>query len=215
MKNKGLRGVDAGETSICSVGKKSDGLHYRGYNVADLSENCSFEEVAYLLLYKKLPNKGELRKFKSRLKSKRYIPEQLKEVLERIPKDNNPMDVLRTASSFLGNLEPEKNFDNQFDCMNNSEECYWMGDHCMTGSNCTDPVAYNYNPIADILGEGDDSSCQYSSFINFGCTYEGAINFNQSANVDDGSCEFMYGDVNTDGIINILDIIEIVNIIID
>ena len=106
-------------------------------------------------------------------------------------------------------------YDNQFDCMNNSEQCYWMGDHCMTGSNCTDPVAYNYNPIADILGEGDDSSCQYSSFINFGCTYESAINFNQSANVDDGSCEFMYGDVNTDGIINILDIIEIVNIIID
>ena len=107
------------------------------------------------------------------------------------------------------------NYDNQFDCMNNSEECYWMGDHCMTGSNCTDPVAYNYNPIADILGEGDDSSCQYSSFMNFGCTYEDAINFDQSANVDDGSCEFMYGDVNRDGIINILDIIEIVNIIID
>ena len=116
MKNKGLRGVDAGETSICTVGEKSDGLHYRGYDVVDLSENCSFEEVAYLLLYKKLPNKDELRKFKSRLKSKRYIPEQLKEVLERIPKSNNPMDVLRTACSFLGNLEPEKSFDNQFDC---------------------------------------------------------------------------------------------------
>ena len=105
---------NAGETSICTVGEKSDGLHYRGYDVVDLSENCSFEEVVYLLLYKKLPNKDELRKLKSRLKSKRYIPEQLKEVLERIPKSNNPMDVLRTACSFLGNLEPEKSFDNQF-----------------------------------------------------------------------------------------------------
>ena len=85
----------------------------------------------------------------------------------------------------------------------------------MAGSNCTDPIAYNYNPIADMLGDGDNTSCQYSPFIAFGCTYDGAINFNQSANVDDGSCEFMYGDVNTDGIINILDIIEIVNIIID
>ena len=102
--------------------------------------------------------------------------------------------------------------ENEFDCMNN-EGCYWMGDHCMTGSTCTDPIAYNYNPIADILGEGDDSSCQYSSFINFGCTYEAAINFDPSAHVDDGSCEYLYGDTNQDGVVNVFDILEIVNII--
>ena len=104
-------------------------------------------------------------------------------------------------------------FDNQFDCMN-QDGCYWMGDHCMVGSNCTDPIAFNYNPIADILGEGDNSSCQYSSFINFGCTYENAINFNEFANVDDGSCEYTLADMNGDGIIDIIDIILIVNIVI-
>tara|TARA_Y100000590_G_scaffold457717_1_gene610919 strand:+ start:2041 stop:2859 length:819 start_codon:yes stop_codon:yes gene_type:complete len=105
-------------------------------------------------------------------------------------------------------------FDNELDCMS-SDSCYWMGDHCMTGSTCTDPVAFNYNPIADLLGEGDDSSCQYSSFINFGCTYEEATNFDQSANVDDGSCEYMFADINNDGIINILDIVQLVNIVLE
>ena len=106
------------------------------------------------------------------------------------------------------------NFDNEFDCMN-EEGCYWMGDHCMVGSNCTDPIAFNYNPIADMLGEEDDSSCQYSSFINFGCTYEDAINFDESANVDNGSCEYVLADINGDGILDILDIILIVNIVIE
>ena len=104
-------------------------------------------------------------------------------------------------------------FDNQFDCMN-QDGCYWMGDHCMAGSNCTDPIAFNYNPIADILGDGDNSSCQYSSFISFGCTYENAINFNEFANVDDGSCEYTLADMNGDGLIDIIDIILIVNMVI-
>ena len=105
-------------------------------------------------------------------------------------------------------------FDNESDCMA-SDSCYWMGDHCMLGSNCIDPIAFNYNPIADMLGQGDNSSCQYSSFIDFGCTYEDAINFDEIANVDDGSCEYLFGDTNKDGMINILDIIEIVNVIMD
>ena len=105
------------------------------------------------------------------------------------------------------------NFDEQYDCMN-QEGCYWMGDHCMAGSNCTDPIAFNYNPIADLLGQGDNLDCQYSSFIEFGCVYENAINFNQSANVDDGSCEHLLVDINNDGYIDIIDIIQIVNIII-
>ena len=105
-------------------------------------------------------------------------------------------------------------FDNQFDCMN-SGDCYWMGDHCMSGSNCIDPIAFNYNPIADLLGDGDNSTCQYSSFINFGCTYVDAINFDESANVDDGSCEYTFADINSDGIINILDIVELVSIILN
>ena len=85
----------------------------------------------------------------------------------------------------------------------------------MAGSNCTDPVAFNYNPIADLLGQGDNSSCQYSSFINFGCTYQNALNFNELANVDDGSCEYVLADINGDGIIDILDIVVIVSIVIE
>jgi len=106
------------------------------------------------------------------------------------------------------------NFDNQLDCMD-SDGCYWMGDHCMVGSNCTDPIAFNYNPIADMLGNGDDLTCEYSVFLNFGCTYESAINFDESANVDDGSCEYLFADINGDGIINIIDIIQLVNIILN
>ena len=103
-------------------------------------------------------------------------------------------------------------FDNEFDCMNNGG-CYWMGNHCMTGSNCTDPIAFNYNPIAASLGQSDNSTCQYSSFIVFGCTYESALNYNPEANVDDNSCEYSFGDINHDGILDILDLVSIVNII--
>ena len=103
---------------------------------------------------------------------------------------------------------------NEFDCMS-EEGCYWMGNHCMSGSSCTDPIAFNYNPIADALGDGDNSTCVYSSFIVFGCTYESANNFNFDANVDDGSCEYNFGDLNQDGILDILDVVSLVNIIMD
>ena len=103
---------------------------------------------------------------------------------------------------------------NQLDCIN-MDGCYWMGDHCMSGDNCTDPIAFNYNPIADLLGDEDNSTCQYSPYINFGCIYEDAINFNEDANVDDGSCLYLEEDVNGDGIVNVLDIIQIVNVIIE
>ena len=85
----------------------------------------------------------------------------------------------------------------------------------MTGSNCADPIAYNYNPIADSLGQVDNSTCEYSPDIYFGCTYENAINFNSMANVDDGSCSHELIDVNQDGIVDILDIILIVQIVIE
>ena len=132
----------------------------------------------------------------------------------------NQLDCMNTEGCmWMGDhcMESSDNcidFDNQLDCMNNSD-CYWMGNHCMTGSNCTDPIAYNYNPIADLLDIGDNSTCQYSSFINFGCTYEEAVNFDLAANVDDGSCEYIFADLNSDGIINILDIVQLVNIVLE
>ncbi|EGN75916.1 2-methylcitrate synthase/citrate synthase II [Idiomarina sp. A28L] len=106
----GLRGQVAGETALCTVGKTGSGLTYCGYDISELAEKVSFEEVAYLLAHSELPNESQLAEYKARLKSQRGLPAPLKDVLERIPADAHPMDVLRTGCSFLGNIEPEADF---------------------------------------------------------------------------------------------------------
>lgn len=111
----GLRGQKAGDTAICTVGVSGCGLTYRGYDLTDLVEHASFEEVAYMILYGKLPNQKDLSRYIERLKSLRTLPEVLRETLEKIPKETHPMDVLRTGCSLLGNLESEKNFGDQHD----------------------------------------------------------------------------------------------------
>lgn len=111
----GLRGQSAGETAICTVGAAGNSLRYRGYDVRDLAENASFNEVAHMILKGELPNQAELDAYKTRLKGMRDLPQALKEALERIPKDAHPMDVLRTGCSFLGNLESETDFAQQQD----------------------------------------------------------------------------------------------------
>ena len=103
----GLRGIAAGSTALSSVGAGGDNLRYRGYDVEDLAEHAKFEEVAYLLLYGKLPNRAELDAYQQRLHGMRALPASLKEVLERIPAATHPMGVLRTGVSMLGTLEPE------------------------------------------------------------------------------------------------------------
>ncbi len=112
-KTGGLAGVVAGETYLCTVGKEGAGLTYRGYDIYDLADNAGFEEVAYLLLHGKLPNRGELDDYIARIKSLRGLPDALKTVLEMAPAGAHPMDVLRTGVSFLGNIEPEGDFSNQ------------------------------------------------------------------------------------------------------
>lgn len=114
----GLRGQVAGKTALSTVGKSGSGLTYRGYDVKDLAENCIFEEVAHLILKGHLPTAAELTAYQSELKSLRGLPTALKEVLERIPKDAHPMDVLRTGCSMLGNLETENSFDEQMNKTN-------------------------------------------------------------------------------------------------
>ncbi|RMF16469.1 MAG: 2-methylcitrate synthase [Gammaproteobacteria bacterium] len=127
----GLRGQVAGETALCTVGKEGHGLTYRGYPIEVLAEKAEFEEVAYLLLRGKLPNRQQLADFKARLKALRGLPPALKEVLERIPADAHPMDVMRTGCSVLGNLEGEKDFSEQDDKIDRmlalfpSIICYW------------------------------------------------------------------------------------------
>nr|BBJ03839.1 citrate synthase [Marinobacter nauticus] len=115
LSGAGLRGQVAGETALCTVGKTGTGLTYRGYDVTDLAANAQFEEVAYLLLRGKLPNQAELDAYKAKLKSLRNLPDALKLVLEQIPKDAHPMDVMRTGCSMLGNLETENDFSEQDD----------------------------------------------------------------------------------------------------
>ena len=76
-KGGGLAGVTAGETAICTVGKEGAGLTYRGYDITDLAEKGSFEEVAYLLHYGKLPTAAELAGYRKRLKRLRGMPDEL------------------------------------------------------------------------------------------------------------------------------------------
>lgn len=112
-KTGGLAGVTAGQTHLCTVGKEGAGLTYRGYDIYDLADNARFEEVAFLLLHGHLPNQGELDAYIGTIKANRGLPDALKTVLEMIPADAHPMDVLRTGVSFLGNIEPEGDFANQ------------------------------------------------------------------------------------------------------
>ena len=110
----GMRGQSAGQTAICTVGHTGAGLTYRGYDMVELADKAKFEEVAYLLLHGKLPNQQELNGYIEKLKGLRGLPDSLKTVLEKIPADTHPMDVMRTGCSMLGNLEVEKSFSEQY-----------------------------------------------------------------------------------------------------
>nr|WP_315477357.1 2-methylcitrate synthase [uncultured Undibacterium sp.] len=107
-KSVALSGVAAGNTALCSVGKTGNDLHYRGYDILDVADNCEFEEIAHLLVHGKLPTVAELTAYKAKLKSLRGLPANLKLALEALPASSHPMDVMRTASSVLGCTLPEK-----------------------------------------------------------------------------------------------------------
>ena len=106
-KSVALSGVAAGNTALCTVGRTGNDLHYRGYDILDLAARCEFEEVAYLLLYGKLPTRAELDDYKKRLRGLRGLPAGVKTALEQLPASAHPMDVLRVGVSVLGTLEPE------------------------------------------------------------------------------------------------------------
>ncbi|HJV07912.1 MAG TPA: 2-methylcitrate synthase [Chromobacteriaceae bacterium] len=107
-KSVALSGIAAGNTALCTVGRSGNDLHYRGYDILDLAPNCEFEEVAYLLVHGKLPNKAELTVYKKKLKALRGLPSSVKAVLEALPANSHPMDVMRTGVSALGCALPEK-----------------------------------------------------------------------------------------------------------
>ena len=113
-RTEGLRGQVAGKTSICTVAAGGhSGLTYYGYEIGNLAAACIFEEVAYLLLEGDLPNRSQLNDFMEQLHVARKLPDELLEVLARIPATAHPMDVLRTGVSMLGNLETETDFGQQ------------------------------------------------------------------------------------------------------
>jgi citrate synthase len=99
--NTGLRGIDVASSKICDVRGKEGKLIYRGFLVQDLAKKAGFEEVSFLLLYERLPNKDELSDFSQSLKQKRRIPDNIFTVLKALPPAMNPMDVIQTATPLL------------------------------------------------------------------------------------------------------------------
>ncbi|MFL6582740.1 MAG: 2-methylcitrate synthase [Burkholderiales bacterium] len=106
-KSVALSGVTAGNTGLCTVGRTGNDLHYRGYDILDFAESAEFEEIAHLLVHGKLPTTAELAAYKRKLKSLRGLPAVVQDVLECIPANTHPMDVLRTGCSALGAVLPE------------------------------------------------------------------------------------------------------------
>jgi 2-methylcitrate synthase len=103
----GLEGVIAGETALCEVDEGARGLRYRGYAVSDLAEQAIFEEVAYLLLFGKLPIRKELDDFSQELRTQWPLPGPVEAFIGVVPPDAHPMDILRTGISLLGMTDPE------------------------------------------------------------------------------------------------------------
>jgi len=107
-KSVALSGVTAGSTALCTVGRSGNDLHYRGYDILDIAEQCEFEEIAYLLVHGALPTPAELNNYKAKLRTLRGLPASVKAVLEQLPAAAHPMDVMRTGCSALGAAIPEK-----------------------------------------------------------------------------------------------------------
>ena len=103
----GLEGVIAGESALCQVDEGEHGLRYRGYAVSDLAEQATFEEVAYLLLYGKLPISKELEDFSTQLRTQWPLPGPVEAFIGVVPPDAHPMEILRTGISLLGMTDPD------------------------------------------------------------------------------------------------------------
>lgn len=135
MTGSGLAGVVAGRTGICTVGSEGHNLHYRGYDIRDLAKEASFEEVAYLLIYGNLPTAAQLSQYQETLIRLRGLPLPLAHLLESIPADTHPMDVMRTTCSFLGTLEPQSTAHNPLAIADRllavfpAALCYWTHYH--------------------------------------------------------------------------------------
>jgi 2-methylcitrate synthase len=133
-KSVALSGVTAGNTALCTVGVTGNDLHYRGYDILEIANTCEFEEIAFLLVHGKLPTRSELDGYKVKLKSLRGLPAAVRAALETLPAAAHPMDVLRTGSSVLGCVLPEKDDHNVSGARDIADQliasfgsmlCYW------------------------------------------------------------------------------------------
>ena len=106
-KSVALSGVAAGNTALCTVGRTGNDLHYRGYDILEIAEACTFEEIAHLLVHGTFPNAAELAAYGTKLRALRGLPGPLRTALEALPAAMHPMDVLRTGVSVLGGVLPE------------------------------------------------------------------------------------------------------------
>ncbi|MDC0565655.1 bifunctional 2-methylcitrate synthase/citrate synthase [Candidatus Pelagibacter sp.] len=111
---KGLLGIVVDETEVSKVMPEINSLTYRGYAAQDLCEYCRFEEVAYLILNRDLPNSIQLKKFEKEEKNNRELSKNLYEIIKHMPKKSHPMDVARTAVSVMG-LEDKETSDSSPD----------------------------------------------------------------------------------------------------
>jgi citrate synthase len=105
-KSVALSGVSVAETSICSIDPDEGVLMYRGYDIAELAEHATYEEVAYLLLEGELPSRDELREFCDRLAAARELPPAVVTIVDGNAMDASPMETLRTAVSALSFSDP-------------------------------------------------------------------------------------------------------------
>ncbi|MHB8573188.1 MAG: citrate/2-methylcitrate synthase [Candidatus Dormibacteria bacterium] len=98
----GLEGIVAARTELCDINGKTGKLLYRGYDIPDLAAQSTFEEVAYLLWYGRLPARDELDRFTAELAAERPVPADVIGLLRQLPRNATPMDLLRTGISALG-----------------------------------------------------------------------------------------------------------------
>jgi citrate synthase len=112
---RGLRDVAAAETKISFV-DPNGALYYLGYNIDDLVERVCYEEVAYLLLHSKLPNKNELDNFRAHLISEMNLPEAIVNSIKSVPLSSHPMEVLRTEASHLSMYDPDHDDNSERAC---------------------------------------------------------------------------------------------------
>jgi 2-methylcitrate synthase/citrate synthase II len=120
----GLEGVTAGISKISEVDADRNQLIYRGYDVKDLVQQCDFDEVAYLLLYGKLPNAAEYADFRLLVGENRDVPDVVYELLTHFPPDTHPMDALKAAVATLAAFDPERDINTSAANLNKAVRLY-------------------------------------------------------------------------------------------